>query len=133
MSEKSHVSLEAKVCIVCLTQFETGSIMMDKRLRNIFDKVTVVGLGLCEKCQAQADKGFIAMIEIDPSKSGKPNHNDHVDPNEAFRTGNSAWLRRTLAEQMFPSNLMPEADQPVVFVEFGLIQMLEAKSHGPLN
>ena len=33
MDEKSHVSLEQHACLVCGVSFDTGSILLDKRLR----------------------------------------------------------------------------------------------------
>ena len=33
MNDKSHVSLEQHVCLVCGTAFDTGAILLDKRLR----------------------------------------------------------------------------------------------------
>ncbi|MBA0457816.1 hypothetical protein D7Y57_17025 [Stenotrophomonas maltophilia] len=34
MSDKSHVSLEQHVCLVCGARFDTGAILLDKRLRS---------------------------------------------------------------------------------------------------
>lgn len=125
MSEKSHVSMEANICPICGKQHETGSLLLDTRLRQSMERVTVTGESLCKDCSAQAAKGFIALIEIDPAKSGSPNHNQRVSSEHAYRTGNVAWLRKSVAEQVFEGNLMPDADRPFVFVEPGLIQMLE--------
>ncbi len=33
MNEKSHVSLEQHVCLLCGVAFDTGNILLDKRLR----------------------------------------------------------------------------------------------------
>ena len=33
MNDKSHVSLEQHVCLVCGKAFDTGTILLDKRLR----------------------------------------------------------------------------------------------------
>jgi len=47
MNDKSHVSLEQRVCLVCGTTFDTGAILLDKRLRQHLDRHTVTGWGLC--------------------------------------------------------------------------------------
>src|SRR5688572_18010390 len=33
MSDKSHVSMERRICLVCAAPYETGAILLDKRLR----------------------------------------------------------------------------------------------------
>jgi hypothetical protein len=125
MADKSFVTMEQHQCLVCGKNYDTGALLMDMRLRDTFERVTVTDFGLCEDCDTQAKQGFIALVEIDPAKSGGPDHNKRVKPSSAYRTGNTAWLRREVAERIFPGNLMPEEDRPVVFVEPGSIQMLE--------
>lgn len=43
MSEKSHVSLEQHACLVCGTTFDTGAILLDKRLRASMERHTATG------------------------------------------------------------------------------------------
>lgn len=45
MSEKSHASLEQHVCLVCGTAFDTGRILLDKRLRACMEHHTTTGWG----------------------------------------------------------------------------------------
>ncbi|WP_430522156.1 hypothetical protein [Pseudomonas aeruginosa] len=47
MNDKSHVSLEQHVCLVCGTAFDTGAILLDKRLRASMERHTATGWGLC--------------------------------------------------------------------------------------
>lgn len=130
MSEKSHVSLEAHVCPVCGDEHETGSILLDKRMQQSLERVTVTGASLCAECKAQADKGYIAMVEIDKNKSGVSAGQDTMSVRSAYRTGNVAWMQRDVAEKIFEGRTMPTVAQPVVYVEVGLLQMLESKLSG---
>lgn len=133
MSEKSHVSVEHHVCIVCTKKFPTGTILLDKRMRDSLERDVVTDFGLCPECTEQASKGFIALVEIDPSQSRDPAHNERIDPSHAYRTGNIAWLNREAAQRIFPDNHMPDPNEPVVFTQPGLIRMLHERVHGKAN
>jgi len=43
--DKSHVSLEQQLCLVCGTAFDTGNILLDRRLRASMKHHTTTGLG----------------------------------------------------------------------------------------
>jgi DNA-directed RNA polymerase subunit RPC12/RpoP len=45
---KSHVSLDTKICIFCGKQFEVG--IIDKKLKNTLEKVTITGIDFCPTC-----------------------------------------------------------------------------------
>lgn len=47
MSDKSHVSLEQHVCLVCGARFDTGAVLLDRRLRASMEYQTVTDWGLC--------------------------------------------------------------------------------------
>ena len=51
MNDKSHVSLEQHVCLVCGAGFDTGTILLDKRLRASMERHTAIGWGLCPEHQ----------------------------------------------------------------------------------
>ena len=66
MNDKSHVSLEQHVCLVCGKAFETGAILRDKRRRASMERHTATGWGLCPEHQKLSDDGFVALLECDP-------------------------------------------------------------------
>ena len=70
MHDKSHVSLEQHVCLVCGTAFDTGAVLLDKRLRASMERHTATGWGLCPEHRKLADDGFVALVECDPQRSG---------------------------------------------------------------
>src|SRR5450830_1148211 len=69
MNDKSHVSLEQHVCLVCGTRFDTGTILLDRRLRASMEHHTATGWGLCAEHQKLSDDGFVALVECDPQRS----------------------------------------------------------------
>jgi hypothetical protein len=122
MNEKSHVSLEQRACLVCGVTYDTGSILLDKRLRASMEHYTTTGWGLCAEHQKLSDDGFVALVECDPQRSGSPG--DRLKPEQAYRTGRLAHLKRGVFATVF--NVPVAADQAFVFVEPGVIERLEA-------
>ena len=123
MNDKSHVSLEQHVCLVCGAAFDTGAILLDKRLRASMERHTATGWGLCPEHQKLSDDGFVALVECDPQRSGSPAGGGRVKPEQAYRTGRLAHLKREAFAQVF--NVPIAADQPCVFVEPGVIEQLQ--------
>ena len=85
---------------------------------------TTTGWGLCPEHEKLFDEGFVALIECDPQRSGIAASGDRLRPQEAYRTGQVAHLRRTAFIGMF--NMPLTNEQPCVFVEPGLIERLRA-------
>lgn len=123
MNDKSHVSLEQHVCLVCGTHFDTGAILLDKRLRASMEHYTATGLGLCPEHQKLADDGFVALVECDPQRSGAAAGTARMKPEQAYRTGRLAHLKREAFAQVF--NVPIKANQACVFVEPGVIEQLQ--------
>lgn len=122
MSDKSHVSMEQHLCLVCGTCFDTGSLLLDRRLRASMERHTTTGWGLCPEHKRLFDEGYVALIECDPERSGSPTGN--LKPENAYRTGRLAHLRREAYARIFN---VPLADnQPCVFVEPGVLEQLQA-------
>ncbi|WP_261530687.1 ATPase [Burkholderia multivorans] len=123
MNDKSHVSLEQHVCLICGTRFDTGAVLLDRRLRASMERHTATGWGLCPEHQKLSDDGFVALVECDPLHSGSPAGGGRVKPEQAYRTGRLAHLKREAFAQVF--NVPIAADQPCVFVEPSVIEQLQ--------
>lgn len=123
MNDKSHVSLERRVCLVCGAAYDTGSLLLDKRLRQSLERYTTTGWGLCAEHQKLFDDGFVALVECDPERSGKPSGADCLKPEQAYRTGHLAHLKRHVFAEIF--NVQLTADQACVFVEPGIIERIQ--------
>lgn len=96
---------------------------MDRRLRASMERHTKTRWGLCPEHQKLADDGFVALIEYDPQRSGERGDNC-VKPEQAYRTGRLAHLRRVLFTQAF--NVPIEDKQVCMFVEPSVIEKLQA-------
>lgn len=122
MSDKSYVTMEQHACLVCGKPFDTGALLLDRRVRPIFDRHTVTGWDLCPEHKKLHDEGYIALVGIDPAKSDGANHNS-VKPGDAWRTGEIAHLRRSVFPNIFS---VPLPDGPMIFVDSGVIERLKA-------
>ncbi len=129
MTEKSHVSVEQHVCLVCTTRYETGAILIDRRLHDSLDRHTLTGWGLCPEHQVLFDEGYIAVVECDPERSGNPSQGDRVKPDKAYRTGKVAHVKQDAFDRLF--NLPRDDKLACVFVEPGVIETLQALSEAP--
>ena len=124
MNDKSHVFLEQHVCLVCGARFDTGAILLDKRLRASMERHTATGWGLCPEHQKLSDDGFVALVECDPQRSRAAAGAARMKPDQAHRTGRLAHLKREVFADVF--NVPIEDKQPYVFVEPGVIEQLQA-------
>ncbi|VUZ23913.1 Uncharacterised protein [uncultured Comamonas sp.] len=85
---------------------------------------TATGWGLCPEHQKLSDDGFVALVECDPQRSGSPSDADRMKPEQAYRTGRLAHLKREVFARVFN---VPIADkQPCVFVEPSVIEQLQS-------
>lgn len=114
MNDKSYVTMEQQVCIVCGKTFDTGSILMDRYLKDRFDMHTITGWGMCEEHAKLKADGFTALVEIDEAKT--------TDRENPYRTGNLAHVRNSVWEHIFDVPLPPKG---VCFVEVGVLAKLQ--------
>jgi hypothetical protein len=127
MADKSYVTLEQNLCVVCLTDFDTGTLLLDKRMKPRFEKFTRTGWGMCPACQKKRDDGYIALIECDPAKT-KVSGDRIKDNSDAYRTGNIVHIKREAFEKVFT---MAVPEKMVAYVEPAVIEMLKKMSPTP--
>lgn len=125
MGEKSYVTMEQKVCPICGKTFDTGALLLDRRLRNTFERNTVTGLDLCPEHTALHKDGFVALVAVDESKSERmPNGN--LQPEGAWRTGKIAHLKREAWDRVFNCPA-PDARLPFVYCDDDTVELLARK------
>lgn len=129
MNDKSHVSMERRVCLVCGVSYDTGAILLDRRLRHSLERFTTTGWGLCSEHQRLFDEGFIALVECDPKQSGVTDESTNLKPHDAYRTGRIAHVRRETFDHIFRTPV--GKDLPCVFVPPEVIDRLQAFVKSP--
>lgn len=115
------VSIAQEVCSVCGTKYDNGELLLAKRLSaNLPDK-TVTGWGLCPLHQKMHDDGYVALVAIDPAKSGDGKQGA-LKPENAYRTGRVAHVRRSAWGNIFDGEA-PKG--PLAYCGDDLIELLE--------
>jgi hypothetical protein len=109
----SPVTIEQSVCPICGKAEDSGNIVLDMKLRDVFEMRTPGQWNLCAAHQKLSDDGFIALVEADPKSPKLANGN--TDPACAYRTGTVVHILRDVAVALFGLALDPR--WPMVFVE----------------
>ena len=97
MTDKSWVTIEQKICVVCGTKYDSGCLLLDTRirfgkLRETFEHKTVTGWGMCPDHEKLREE-YVALVECDPTKLNSSANT--AEPDEVYRTGRIAHIRRT--------------------------------------
>jgi hypothetical protein len=126
--EKSHVTMERLMCIVCGKEFDSGNLLLDTRMRKQFDKHTTTGYGLCEEHKKLHEDGYLALIVCDESKS-KP-VGDGLKNEDAHRTGEIIHIRRTAFKKIFTGVSAEAINGAVMFLSSETAEQLKQISQG---
>ena len=134
---KSYVTMEQHQCPACGECYDTGVILMDRRLLPSFERYTVTGWEMCKDCMKNIADGLIALIEVDPKKSkieaamlsgsNDPDCAGSITPNNAHPTGRMMWIPLKAIEESH----RPPSGQGMVYVEPGVLEIItkQAKPH----
>lgn len=117
MSEKSHVSMEHKICLVCQKTYSTNNILLDASLKQSMERKTITGFGLCPEHDKE-EEGFVLLIESD-IKDPKLLSKNTINPKDVNLTGKILYIKKDAYARLFDRN-----PQPISFVEIGIIERL---------
>ena len=109
---KSHASMEQNQCFICLTIFETGNILLDRRLKQSMEQYTVTGYGTCIECQKMQKDGYVALIVAS-------------ERNTSNRTGQYLFLKKEVAVHLFNNPF----DKNIGFIDEQIFDQLQ-EQHG---
>ena len=115
--DKSHVGMEYHQCVVCGHTYPTGTVLFDSRLKNSLERQTVTGNGFCPKHQDLKDQGYVALIEIDPSKSEGDADAGTIHHAKAYRTGVIRHIPAPMFEYLMKDASVPEGGIAFVDIE----------------
>lgn len=125
MNDKSHVSMEQKVCVVCTTKFDSGAILLDRRLKQSMERYTTTGWGMCPECDKLRQAGYVALVGCDSEKSEI--RDGIVDPSGAYRTGKIVHIKEEAFVRVFNA---PVPRNKVVFSDQTVLDKLEKMKEG---
>lgn len=114
---KSYVSIEQAICPVCGEAHDTGTILLDCRLRPTLNQLTPTHYALCPEHQQLFERDFIALVAIDESLSTVVN--GKVTPENAYRTREIIHIKKPTFVEIF--HFEPPS---FVYVESEVIRLL---------
>lgn len=121
--KKSYASLENRVCPVCGVQHDNDcGVLLDTRLKDSMEHTTVTGYGMCKEHADLWEKGFVALVVINASKSNVGDRANVVQE-DVYRTGQIIHMAGYVFESMFN-----QEKKPIVFIDEELAHQLEAMS-----
>ena len=119
-ADKSHVGMETRACVVCGVEYETGAILLDRRMRQSLARRNCTGWGMCEEHERLYKDGYVALVGVDAMKSDRsPEGNIH--PSGAHRTGEIVHIRLVSFSRIFN---IPPPKGGVVFVDPMVIEKM---------
>ena len=121
MADKTFVTLEQKVCVACHAVFDSGDLLLDKRVRPVFDKKTVTGYDWCPTHKAKKDEGYLFLIGIDATKSNQP-----YTPRTVYHTGGIAMIREDAWSKIFSEPMPPQVmEKRLCYVDNATLDYLQ--------
>lgn len=120
--EKSYVTMEQNLCVVCGKTFDSGAILLDTRLRNRFDMKTLTGWGMCSEHTKLRDEGYVALIGCDESLSTLE-ANGNLKPNDAYRTGSIVHLKEKAWKKVMN---VPVPNKMICFCDEATIKLISS-------
>ena len=120
-SNNIAVSLVYHVCPSCLKK-DGGSIIIPKKInlskakQKEFEEINhkVIGFGdLCEECTDFINRGYIHLIEIDPTKSD--------DMSNPYRTGKQVCIKKPTLDKIIDTSSIKHG---MAFVEQGFLDKI---------
>lgn len=115
LMSKSYVTMEQAQCPVCCKVFDTGAILIDRRLKERFESKTITGLSLCLECETKHKDGYVALIAVTNGEDGLKLGNED-------RTGKIAHIKREVFGKIFN---VPAPDGAIAFCEPEVIEKLK--------
>lgn len=101
-ADKSYVTMEQHICVVCTEAFDTDTVLLHQRLKPVFAPKTITGWGLCPVHQKMKDEGYIAIVGVKGSNLyGNPN------PDEVDRTGDIIHIKAEAWDKVFNTTPPP--------------------------
>lgn len=123
---KSFVTLETKRCIICGKDYDSGAILINKRLYDRFEMHTCTGFGdPCNDCTEYllgGEHGRIALVGVDETKSKMKPADTELKQQDACRTGEISFLDKWAWQHIFTT---PMPRGPMVFLSNEAIAAVE--------
>jgi hypothetical protein len=109
--------MEQNICPICRVTFDTGAILLDRRLRDSMERHTTTSLSICPDCTTQSEDGWIALVG-----ANGPVQDGLLKPQDAVYAAEYLWVKRYVADQLFN---VPLDTHPFVYLEPAAIERVK--------
>lgn len=104
-TKQVFIAIEQYRCKACGNVYDARSILLDKKLQKILKNRMITKDGVCEECRKKMDDGYIALIEINSKKSVLAEGTRVTRPENVYRTGRIAWIKKQVANELFNESI----------------------------
>ena len=125
MSDKSYVSTEQACCPVCGKLRDTGTILLDKRLKDSMERYTVTGYDLCPEHKELHENGFIALVVPATSPAEDVTHLKV----ETARSGKYLHIKREVLKNILVNVPAEHIELPMLFIEEDAFNWFEQQAN----
>lgn len=117
MNNNFEVGMVHDLCPCCLKKHSESIIIpthLDKKTCNEVKNANgkAIGFSICIECEELVDKGYVALIGIDPEKSNE-SPKGKITLADIWRTGKFVWIRKEVAKDVFNW----DRDEPFIWLE----------------
>lgn len=116
---KSYVTMEQHICPICGEVHETGNLLLDKRLKERFERNTITGMSFCPKHKKMEEEGWVFFVEIEPP-TGTLEGASRLKPSQVALTGRNAAIRKDVAEELLKTDKV----EPISYIHPELMDKL---------
>lgn len=117
---ENFVEFAERICSVTGKKYKADELLMNMHLKAIPEDERLIGWGISPEVQEKMDEGYVPLVCIDVDKSDMADGT--TTPAGAHRTGEIAYVRKTLLEQI--------VDEPInhafSFIDKGFLDLLNA-------
>ena len=121
METNFAVGMVHDLCPTCLKKHNETIIIPKRFTAAVCNQVKdadgkAINFSLCTECKEVIDKGYVALIGIDPEKSNGSSTGT-VTLKDVWRTGKFVWLKKDVAKEVFKEVFNWEMDAPFILLE----------------
>lgn len=110
-----YVAIAKKVCPVCnKIHSHDAEILLNRKMKPIKEEETFTGYQLCASDQEKFDKGYVALVTIDPDKS-ELTSSGNIDMNGAYHLAKVAHIKRNVLPNII--NVEVPEKQPFIYID----------------
>lgn len=116
------IAIEEKICPVTGKTFQTGFLYNSKNKKAFDEDSKITGFQLMPSVAEYVDKGYVAIVGVDPKKSKLKNGS--ITPMNAHRTGKAVFIKNEVFKKSFK---MEVPEEGFIYTEDSIVDKFTVK------